>query len=178
MENPVPSHPASHKAASPLGSFFSSLFSGGSKNRHIFMVESRTENIKHVRDQIEFFMTGKGFSAKQLNDILVAVGEGFTNCIRHSYGSSENQRIKVTLEDHAEKVVFKIRDYGKKIDLKKVKKPTLPPEKPGGLGIYFMQTLVDEMRYNTRVLRGTELILIKYKNSQKKDTANENSSKS
>lgn len=84
--------------------------------------------------------------------------------MRHAYHQDPNQKIEVTLEDDKDRIVFKIRDYGEKIDLAKVKAPELPPKKGGGLGIHFMKSIMDEVQYDTGHPQGNELILTKYKN--------------
>ena len=109
------------------------------------------------------FLNQVGFPVKDQESILVALGEACTNAIRHSYKGEKGHKIRITAEDHKDRVVFKIRDYGEKIDLSKLKKPELPPQKSGGLGVYFMQTIMDELKYNTELDQGNELILIKQK---------------
>jgi len=128
-----------------------------------FVIQSTTENLKPIRSKIKPLLKKAGFSDKTLESILVALGEACTNAIRHSYGCEEGHEIRVTFEDHKAKIVLRIRDYGKKIDLSKVKTPTLPPVQSGGLGIYFMKTIMDELEYNTAHLRGNELVMAKSK---------------
>jgi len=130
----------------------------------VFVIDSRTENLEPLRKDIADLLDHAGLSEKERYGILVSVVEGCTNSIRHAYGNVPGKKIRIAVSDQKSKVIVKIRDYGKKIDLEKIPSPTLPPEKPGGLGIYFMKTFMDELKYNTRHARGTELILIKRKN--------------
>lgn len=109
------------------------------------------------------FLKKAGFPEEVKEGILVAVCEGCTNAIRHAYQEVTRGKIQVTFQDQKEKITFRIRDYGRKIDLAKVKPPQLPPQKGGGLGIYFMKTIMDKVEYNTSHPRGNELILTKYK---------------
>ena len=112
------------------------------------------------------FLEKTGLPEKTVQSLLVALGEAVTNATRHSYGCEKGRPIEITLEDSPEKLVIRIRDYGKKIDLKSVKEPTLPPVTTGGLGIYFMKTIADELQYNTAHSEGNELIMTKYKRKE------------
>ena len=138
----------------------------------VFLITSESRNLARVRDELRPFLQKAGFSPEVEERILVAVGEGCTNAIRHAYQEKTDRKIRVSLQDQKEKVIFRIRDYGRKIDLAKVKTPELPPKKGGGLGIYFMKTLMDEVEYNTTHPVGNELILTKYK---EKGASGENS---
>ena len=109
------------------------------------------------------FLQETGFPEKTLQSLLVVLGEGVTNASRHSYGCEKGRPIEITLEDFPEKLVIRLRDYGKKINLAGIKEPTLPPVSGGGLGIYFMKTIMDDLQYNTAHAEGNELIMTKYK---------------
>lgn len=135
------------------------------------VIGSESSHLKEIRDQVNRFLIDTGFSDKIREDVLVAIGEACANSMRHAYSSEPGHEIRVTLMDEPDKVIFKVRDYGKKIDLSKLKAPTLPPEKPHGLGVYFMQTIMDSLQYNTQHSEGNEIILTKYKEKNKKGSA-------
>jgi serine/threonine-protein kinase RsbW len=133
----------------------------------LFEIQSRTENLKVIREQIRPLLRAAGFGSKDEESILVALGEACTNAIRHSHLNIPDKIVKVTYEEDPLKIVLRIRDFGRKIDLTKIQKPKLPPETSGGLGIYFMQTIMDAVEYNTAFNEGNELVLTKFKPSQK-----------
>ena len=57
-----------------------------------------------------------------------------------------------------------IRDFGKKFDPSAVKQPKLPPDKPGGLGLYFIKKLMDKVEYRwIENPAGNEIYLAKFK---------------
>lgn len=128
-----------------------------------FEIDSDSNALKPVRDDIAFFLKESGRSKSDLETMLVAICEGITNAIRHSYHNEGGHKIKIDLIDEAEKTVIKIRDYGTKIDLSKVPVPKLPPDRSGGLGIHFMKTMMDDVEYRTDHEVGNELILTKFK---------------
>lgn len=133
--------------------------------KHVFVITSESKNLKVLRGKLKRFFRKSSFSKKAQNNFLLAVSEACANSIKHSYEGKSGRSIRVSVKDLKNKVEFRIRDYGKKINLAKVKQPLLPPRKPNGLGIYLLKNLMDEVRYITRHSKGTELVLIKKKGS-------------
>lgn len=143
-----------------------SMMPGNSKKK-IFSIKSDSKHLQPLlRKDILPLLIQAGFDEKNREAILVALGEGITNCIRHSYHCDPSHTIRITFEETDQRVAFSIRDYGDPADLERIKakeSPTLPPENPGGLGIYFMKTIMDAVEYNTSHSKGNELILTKKK---------------
>ena len=131
--------------------------------RERFVIPSESKYLKPLRAKLLQSLKRMRHPLKGRDAILVAVTEACTNSIRHAYSGENNRKIRVTVEDSKLRTVFRIRDYGRKIDLAKIKPPELPPTKPHGLGIHFIKTMMDEVKYNTAHRRGNELVLIKYK---------------
>ena len=139
----------------------------------VIRVDSDPCHLQSCLKELTQFLQKPGFSDKTVQSLLVALGEAVTNASRHSYGCEKGRPIEITLEDSPQKLVVRLRDYGKKIDLREIKEPTLPPVQTGGLGIYFMKTIMDDLQYNTAHAEGNELIMTKYK---RKETGDENPS--
>lgn len=129
----------------------------------VLKLDSDPCNLQACLKELTPFLQETGLPEKTVQSLLVALGEGVTNASRHSYGCEKGHPIEITLEDTAEKLVVRLRDYGKKINLAGIKEPTLPPVSGGGLGIYFMKTIMDDLQYNTAHAEGNELIMTKYK---------------
>src|SRR5688572_17466554 len=119
-----------------------------------FILKSDPSQLRPMREDLGRFLAASGLSEEDQSKIQVVLGEACTNAIRHSYNGETNHEIKLEASDLTDKITFKIRDWGKKIDLSKIKPPCLPPETSGGLGVYFMQTLMDEIYYETKHAEG------------------------
>ena len=130
-------------------------------------IQSDARQLKILRKKLRSFLAKSDFPKKQKWRFVMAVGEACTNSIQHSYGKTRCGLVRIEAIESKDKIVFKIRDYGKKFKLKKIKSPKLPQRKPHGLGIYFIKTLMDELKYNNAHARGNELTLIKYKRGAK-----------
>ena len=135
--------------------------------KKIFSIKSNPKNLQTLlQGKINPLLTQAGFDEKIKASILVALGEGITNCIRHSYQCEPDHTIRITFEETPSEVTFRIRDYGQPVDLARIKakeNPKLPPENPGGLGVYFMKTIMDTLEYNSCHSKGNELVLTKKK---------------
>lgn len=103
-----------------------------------------------------------GWSKKVTEEILLALDEALTNIIRHAY-AGEPGKMTVWVEDDHEKMEIVLEDQGKRFDPTQVPSPELPREKPGGLGIHFIRTIMDEMVYEQDYQGGNRLHLIKRK---------------
>jgi anti-sigma regulatory factor (Ser/Thr protein kinase) len=142
------------------------LLSSPKMTKEIVIVQSDPKELGSLRRHVHSFLKQTPFSKEERDRIMTAVGEGCTNAIRHAYDGETRHKVRLTMENHPAKLVFKIRDYGKKFDPKKIKTPELPPQKPHGLGIHFMRTFMDELAYDTSHKKGNELILVKFKSNK------------
>jgi len=85
-----------------------------------------------------------------------------TNVIRHAYAGGSGKMTVLVRAAH-DKIEIVIEDLGKKFDPTQVPPPELPRHKPGGLGVHFIRTIMDEMIYDPQCLEGNRLRLIKHK---------------
>jgi len=92
----------------------------------------------------------------------LAVDEALTNIIRHAYQGNLG-KITVLVGVTGEKIEIVLEDSGKKFDPTQVPPPELPRHKPGGLGVHFIRTIMDQMIYDDRNPSGNRLCLIKHK---------------
>src|SRR5688500_8344754 len=85
-------------------------------------------------------------------DVNVAVDEACTNIIEHAYSPDEDGTIEIRCKLLGEnKCAVLIKDHGKPFDQsRRVQVDTtssLEERKPGGLGLFFIRALVDEIYY-------------------------------
>ena len=107
-----------------------------------------------------------GFSYEDIEDLKVAVSEAFSNSVNKS--STDEGKVHVG---------FEMREGALRVSIKEEKSCELQPvaanvtsmekNRPsmlskGGLGLYLMQALVDEVEVRTE--SGTEIVLMKYYN--------------
>ena len=95
-------------------------------------------------------------------NIVLAVTEACSNIIRHCYCGRKGERID--LEIRFRPGVFEVRiiDYGKFVDPSQMMGRELEDVKPGGLGLHFINTVMDGVEYTRNEWGGTTLILEKH----------------
>jgi len=94
--------------------------------------------------------------------IVLAVTEACSNVICHCYGSSSSERIDVTLRFGPSRFEVRIDDYGKFVDPSCMKGRDIEDVKPGGLGLHFIHSVMDEVEYRKNEWGGTTLTMVKY----------------
>ena len=110
-----------------------------------------------------------GFNADDVFRIELACDEACTNIIQHAYGDEDIGDIKVSLERTKEAFIIVLRDKGKTFNPEDVPMPAFPANpdkvdelKVGGLGLHFMRTIMDEVRYAVNGNGDNELVMVKY----------------
>lgn len=121
------------------------------KNISELIVKSRTENLSLIRDFVSKKASVAGLSKEDIENIMLAVDEACTNIIKHAYKSYHDGEIVINLEFNAQKILISIIDYGNTFNPDSVPDPDLQKYykngRVGGLGMYLMKTLMDDVKY-------------------------------
>ena len=105
-------------------------------------------NLKNIRATIKDFLKIYEVDLKTIKNIQLAVDEAVTNIIKHSYKEeNENNIIKIELEFKNKEFLIHLYDNGIEVDKKKIKPRSLNDIKPGGLGTFFINQIMDEIKY-------------------------------
>ncbi|MBF0607134.1 MAG: ATP-binding protein [Candidatus Magnetobacterium sp. LHC-1] len=109
------------------------------------------ENIPAIVDFIAVSAQSLGLSEDVGFDSTLAVEEACTNIIKYAYDTPEQAWLNLGVAVTDNKLVITIRDNGRPFDYDSVPAPNLTANltdrKPGGMGIYFIRQVMDEMRY-------------------------------
>ena len=121
------------------------------KNINELVVKSRTENLSLIRDFISSNASNAGLSKENIENIMLAVDEACTNIIKHAYKSFPDGEITIKIEYNSNKLLISIIDKGSTFDPDSVPDPDLQKYyrngRVGGLGMYLMKTLMDDVKY-------------------------------
>jgi serine/threonine-protein kinase RsbW len=108
-----------------------------------------------------------GFSYEEIEDMKVAVAEACNNAVVHAYEPGRTGTMDVTFELLEAGIRISVKDEGASFNyVEKVQQAqslheqTLDEANIGGLGIYLMQALMDEVEVKSS--GGTEVILTKW----------------
>lgn len=97
--------------------------------------------------------------------IQMAVDEACTNVIQHAYRGIEEGEITLTCRCTDDMFTVIIQDHGRPFDPTEVPSPDLSADledrREGGLGLYFMHRLMDEVRFDFNNKAGNTVTMIK-----------------
>jgi sigma-B regulation protein RsbU (phosphoserine phosphatase) len=93
--------------------------------------------------------------------LVLAVDEACANVIRHAYGGPCQARIELRLSQEGPELRFELRDFAPCVDPAKVRPRDLDECRPGGLGINFIDTLMDSWSLQPLPGGGGNLLLMK-----------------
>ena len=129
------------------------------------IISSSTDNLAEVRSFIEMHGTEAGLEQKVVSHVTLAVDEACTNIIEHAYNNSAIEKIRIKIKTTNNKFSIIITDKGHHFDPSLIEEPNIEKsqkmKKGGGLGMYLMKKIMDEVKYNAKG-NGNELVLIKY----------------
>ncbi len=125
------------------------------------------DSLEKIIGQVVQEAKNAGLSERAIYDVEVAVDEACANIIHHSYGGQGKGEIECDcqiLQDGLKIILF---DSGCFFNPADIPEPDLtsPLEKrkTGGLGLFFMQKLMDEVIFDPCQGQGTLLTMIKRK---------------
>ncbi|HKI77765.1 MAG TPA: ATP-binding protein [Ignavibacteriaceae bacterium] len=126
----------------------------GSNSKHIIkkiVIKSKTENLSEIRNFISENAIEAGLKQVEIDDMILAVDEACTNIIKHAYKSYPEGEILIEVDYNNKKFTIKLIDYGTSFDPESIPDPDLQKyyrqRRVGGLGLYLMRTLMDDVQY-------------------------------
>ena len=126
-------------------------------------ISTHKKNIPKIRKELQNFCENIGFSDSMIFDIKLSVNEAHANIIEHAYFGSAKGMISFNLVDYKNRIEIKIKDFAKNVSQTiKGEKKHLKELEGSGLGVYLINTLMDEITIEKNK-NYTELIIIKYK---------------
>ncbi|MEC0268757.1 anti-sigma B factor RsbW [Paenibacillus anseongense] len=130
-------------------------------------IPAAAEYLDLVRLSLYGVASKLGFSYEDIEDMKVAVSEACNNAVLHGETSATLGQIQISFELGEGKLIVKVKDDGPGFDYQSQQEQSEPPDvrtlgelQSGGLGMYLMQALMDEVTVNTE--QGTEVTLVKY----------------
>lgn len=128
-------------------------------------VTSEPENLARIAEFITDSARTLGLGEDEVFAVEMAVDEACANVIEHAYGGEPGGSIEITCALEADRFEVTIHDYGEAFDPEKVPCPdtccSLEEREVGGLGVYFMKTLMDEVRFEFDSSKGNTLTMTK-----------------
>lgn len=123
------------------------------------------EFLDEIRDFVAEVAREGGFTDKEVYSLQLAADEAASNIIEHAYEGVSDADIDITCDMRGEAIIITMRDTGAPFDSSGVKQPNLKADlserQIGGLGVYLMRKIMDEVRFESNAGRGNLLTMIK-----------------
>ena len=130
------------------------------------VVKSSTDNLSQIREFTKAAALDSGFSEDTIGKIILAVDEACTNIIKHAYKNAPEGEIAISVKLEDGKFTISIIDHGTHFDPTGIPEPDLKQyykqKRAGGLGMFLMKRLMDEVNYYTLTGNKNQVILVKY----------------
>lgn len=126
-----------------------------------FSIPGKPEYVGVVRLAVSSVANRAGFDIEAIEDLKVAVAEACTNAILH--GVTENccnYDVELLVEEN--KLTIEIKDNGAGYNIEGYREPDISNPKEGGLGIFIIKSLMDEVDILSSTGKGTIIKMTKY----------------
>jgi len=129
-------------------------------------MKSQPRYLSGARDMVAAIARRLGFHDGDCGQIALAVDEALCNVIRHGYDRVPDKPIWLSIwpyESQGETVGIQIviEDEAKQVDTEQIKGRELEDVRPGGLGVYIIQQVMDYCQFEKRDEVGMRLTLVK-----------------
>jgi serine/threonine-protein kinase RsbW len=123
------------------------------------------EFLDEIREFVAQVAREGGFTEKEIYSLQLAADEAASNIIEHAYEGVSDADLDITCDVYGDTLTITMRDTGIPFDPSSVKPPNLKADlserQIGGLGLYLMRKLMDEVHYESNSKTGNLLTMIK-----------------
>lgn len=130
-------------------------------------IPASSEFIAVARLAVSGVAARMNFTIEDIEDIKVAVSEACTNAIQHAYLDPENHQIDIVFKLNESQLEISVTDNGKGFNTENIEsektKGTNTEMFGLGLGLVFIQSLMDDAQIRSEQGKGTTLTMLKNK---------------
>ena len=125
------------------------------------------EYLDEIREFVGEIARNGGFSDKDVYNIQLATDEAASNIIEHAYEDRPDGILELSCGVQGDAITIILIDRGESFDPSNVPAPDLKADlsdrKIGGLGLFLMRKLMDEVSYEPRADKSNVLTMVKRK---------------
>jgi anti-sigma regulatory factor (Ser/Thr protein kinase) len=128
---------------------------------------AKFEFLDEIREFVGDIARAGGFGDKDIYNIQLAADEAASNIIEHAYEGVSDGLLELSCGVKGNTITIILVDHGESFDPSEVPMPDLKADlserKIGGLGIFLMRKLMDEVRYEVKPNKNNVLTMTKRK---------------
>ena len=121
-------------------------------------ISANPEYVSIIRLTTSGIANKVGFCLDDIEDLKVAISEACTNAIKHSL----EDRFTIIYTMIEKGLTIEIIDNGKGYNTKEVSEPDLDNLKESGMGLFIIESLMDEVNVESTEVKGTSIKMTKY----------------
>ena len=126
---------------------------------------AKFEFLDEIRDFVGKIARDSGFGDKDVYNIQLATDEAASNIIEHAYENRSDGVLELSCGVQGDMIKIILTDHGEPFDPSVIPLPDLKADlserKIGGLGIFLMRKLMDEVHYESKADKSNTLTMIK-----------------
>ena len=109
--------------------------------------QAKAEQLIVLRDLIRDCLEKEKCAQDFIQRMVLAVNEASMNIIQHAYANQNSGIFRVEIYTDGKELTFCLTDFAPIVDKKTIKSRNLDDIRPGGLGIHFINELMDRVEY-------------------------------
>ena len=123
-------------------------------------IPHRSEYVSMIRLTVTSIASRMGFDIEEIEDMKVALSEACSNAILHG-GCGEQENFLVQFIREQKRLVISVSDFGKGYSVQSLQEPNAEELNEGGLGIFIIKSLMDDVKIKSGSSQGTSITMIK-----------------
>lgn len=108
---------------------------------------AQPDRLCEVRGWVRDAARSAGCDNATADNLVLAVNEACMNVIQHGYCFACDQEMLLRVRQEQDALIFELLDHAPPVCVEAVKSRPLDEVRPGGLGVHFILTIMDEMAF-------------------------------
>lgn len=138
---------------------------GSTKQAKTLVLKAVLENVPQAIECAAQSARAAGFDERGVYEIQLAVDEACANVVNHAYRDMEPGNMEISCFPDERSLTIRVRDWGKGFDPDCVAEPDvdapLEERSLGGLGLFLVKQVMDDVRFTFDAELGNELSMVK-----------------
>lgn len=123
-------------------------------------IPHRSEYVSMIRLTVASLASRMGFDIEDIEDMKVALSEACSNAIMHG-GCEGEDNFLVQFIREQNRLVISVSDFGRGYCANNLNAPNTQDLNEGGLGIFIIKSLMDDVKIKSGSSQGTSITMIK-----------------
>jgi anti-sigma regulatory factor (Ser/Thr protein kinase) len=114
-----------------------------------------------LRGVVRLLAVESGFPDTEAEKLAMAINEAAANVIQHTYGERDDCRLALEIAKFPDRLEFLLEDWGPKVRSENIRPRPLDEVRPGGLGTFFISSIMDACSYDQDFPQGNRLRMVR-----------------